>query len=110
MRVCELGLIGGVFCFDILTLHDAQHIGLEVTLVGQLERTGELGRLDLHVEAGFLGHGLHHLRNLLGIRRGGRHQREAGVGDAGLFEQCLGLGIEQDTTQEGYALGTIGQG
>src|SRR5205823_4363952 len=43
-----------------------------------------------YIEAGFLGHRLHHLRELLLIGVGRRHQCEGRIGHTGLGEQCFG--------------------
>ena len=67
-----------------------QHVGFVVALVGQVQRGGEFGGLDLHVEAGVPRHRLHHQRQALRVAGGGRHQREAGVGDTGLLQQRAG--------------------
>src|ERR1700694_4593842 len=69
-----------------------EHVGLELALVGHVERGREFGRLNLDVEAGVLDHRLHDLRDLLRVRRGRSHQRKARVGDARLRQQGLGAG------------------
>jgi hypothetical protein len=45
--------------------------------------------MDLDVEARFLRHRLHDLRDTLGIRRRRRHQREAGIRHARFLQQLL---------------------
>jgi len=65
----------------------------------------KLGRLDLHVEAGVAGHRLHHLRQPLRVRRGRRHQREAGMGHAGLLQQ--GLGARNVALRDRYVLRVV---
>ena len=67
-----------------------EDVGLEVALVGHVERGRELGRLDLDVEAGVARHRLDHHREALRVRGGRRHQGEARPGDARLLEQRLG--------------------
>ena len=66
-----------------------EHVGLELALVGEVERGGELGRLDLHVKARVLGHRLHYLADFLRVGGGGGHEREARVRHARLLQELL---------------------
>src|SRR3990167_9045975 len=39
-----------------------QNVGIELPLIGEVERSGKFGGLNLYIKTGLLGHGLHNLR------------------------------------------------
>jgi hypothetical protein len=87
-------LLAGVEAVEVAvgigTAAPGQDVGLEVALVGHVERGRELGRLDLDVEAGLARHRLDDEREPLRVGGRRRDEREARIRNAGLLEQRLG--------------------